>query len=311
MSSEVIDRGNVTILLSTYNGSKFLRQQLNSLFQQTYPNIQILVRDDGSTDSTQVILEEEQTNGRIKILEDHGNLGVAPSFFALLKFAATTKTEYVAFCDQDDVWHPEKISHAVSALAHVAVDHPAMYCSRVEIVNSYLKHIGYTAPPRKIGFGNALVENIATGCTIVLNSVALHLIGKNLPNKSVNHDWWCYLVMSCFGEVIYDSTAMLKYRQHKGNTIGLATNALNQFIKRCHRFFGGNEDHLRMSRQALCFRDIYKDRIPVSDQQVLDNFIAAKTAWYSRLQLAFSNEIWRQKWIDNMLLRLLILFNRY
>lgn len=311
MTLKGFDDKEVTVLLSTYNGSKFLRQQLDSLYQQTYPNIRILVRDDRSTDSTRTLLEKEQAKGRITLFEGHSNLGAAPSFFELLRNAATTETEYVAFCDQDDVWHPEKVARAILRLADVAVDHPAMYCSRVEIVDERLAHIGYTMIPRKIGFGNALVDCVTTGCTIVLNRAAVRLLGKNLPSSGVMHDWWCYLVMSCFGEVIYDSTATLKYRQHDSNAIGLATNEFIQFIRRCHRFFGGCGGHLRMSTQATYLREIFKDHIPIANRQMLDNFIGAKSSWNRRLQLALSNDIWRQKWSDNLLLRLLILLNRF
>lgn len=311
MTLKGFDDKEVTVLLSTYNGSKFLRQQLDSLYQQTYPNIRILVRDDRSTDSTRTLLEKEQAKGRITLFEGHSNLGAAPSFFELLRNAATTETEYVAFCDQDDVWHPEKVARAILRLADVAVDHPAMYCSKVEIVDERLTHIGYTMIPRKIGFGNALVDCVTTGCTIVLNRAAVRLLGKNLPSSGVMHDWWCYLVISCFGEVIYDSTATLKYRQHDSNTIGLATNEFIQFFRRCHRFFGGCGGHLRMSTQATYLREIFKDYIPIANRQMLDNFIGAKSSWNRRLQLALSNDIWRQKWSDNLLLRLLILLNRF
>ncbi len=304
------DFGKVTILISTYNGSKFLSQQLDSLYEQTYPNIRILVRDDGSNDFTRTLLEKEQAKGRIMLYKGHDNLGAGPSFFELLKNVAATETEYVAFCDQDDVWHSDKIARAISSLIDVGVDHPAMYCSRVEVVDEHLAHIGYTMVPRKIGFGNALVDCVATGCTIVLNGEAVRLLGKNTPSKGVMHDWWCYLVMSCFGKVIYDQTTTLKYRQHNSNTIGLATSKFTQFLRRFHRFFGGG-GHLRMSTQASCLLDIYKERIPISNRQVLNNFIAAKSSWCRRLQLALSNDIWRQKWTDNMLLRLLILLNRF
>ena len=311
MASESTGYGKVTILLSTHNGSIFLREQLDSLYQQTYPNVRILVRDDGSIDSTRNLLEEEHVKDRITLLPGHSNLGVAPSFFELLKNAVANKAEYVAFCDQDDVWDPEKVARAALRLAAVPSDHPAMYCSRVEIVDERLAHIGYTMPPKKIGFGNALVECVTTGCTIVLNRAAVRLLGKNLPISGVMHDWWCYLVVSCFGEIIYDSTATLKYRQHGNNAIGLAGNKYTQFFRRCRRFFGGCGGHLRMSTQAACFLSIFKDRVPVSNRQVLVDFIAAKSSWYRRLQLALSSDIWRQKWSDNLLLRLLILINRY
>ncbi|GJL72231.1 MAG: glycosyl transferase [Nitrosomonas sp.] len=311
MSSGSAGYGKVTVLLSTHNGSIFLREQLDSLYQQTYPNVRILVRDDGSIDSTRNLLEEEHVKGRIALLQGHSNLGAASSFFELLKNAAANKAEYVAFCDQDDVWDPEKVARAALRLAAVPSDHPAMYCSRVEVVDERLAHIGYTMPPRKIGFGNALVECVTTGCTIVLNRAAVRLLGKNLPISGVMHDWWCYLVVSCFGEIIYDSTATLKYRQHGNNAIGLAGNIYIQFFRRCHRFFGGCGGHLRMSTQASRFLSIFKDRVPVSNRQILVDFIAAKSSWYRRLQLALSSDIWRQKWSDNLLLRLLILINRY
>ena len=87
MSSESAGYGKVTVLLSTYNGSKFLHEQLDSLYQQTYPNVRILVRDDGSVDATRDLLEEAHVEGRITLLQGHNNLGVAPSFFELLKNA--------------------------------------------------------------------------------------------------------------------------------------------------------------------------------------------------------------------------------
>lgn len=302
--------GKVTVLLSAYNGSKFLQQQLNSLYEQTYPDIRILVRDDGSSDSTRSILESEQSKGRIDILEGHHNLGPALSFFELLRCAALTGTKYVAFCDQDDVWLPNKIAHAVSALAVAADCCPVLYCSRLEIVDEHLKHIGYTEIPAKIGFGNALVENVTVGCTIVLNRKAIDLICGNLPSKVLIHDWWCYLAISCFGKVIFDNSIDIKYRKHGSNTIGMATNMFDRLRRRLRRFFGGEGGHLWLSEQASALANIFKDRIPLSQRNVLNKFIAAKSSFRCRVLLVFSREIWRQKLVDNFIMRLLVLFNR-
>lgn len=310
MPSEISSPARVTVLLSTYNGSKYLRQLLDSLYGQTYPAIRILVRDDGSSDTSRAILESERAKGRIEILEGHHNLGAALSFFELLKNAASTETGYVAFCDQDDVWHPEKIARAVSKLSRSADDRPAMYCSRVELVDENLQHIGYTELPGKTGFGNALVDSIATGCTMVLDRKALDLIGKSLPKKVVIHDWWCYLVVSCFGEVVFDETATLKYRQHGSNAIGV-TAGLTRLARKYRRFFGGGEGHQWMSAQAASLLEIFNNSIPPARRRVLDDFIAAKTSLYRRLRLALSRDVWRQKWPDDLMLRLLILMNRF
>lgn len=302
--------GRVTVLLSTYNGSEFLRQQLDSLYVQTYPDIRILVRDDGSSDSTRAMLEAERAKGRLELLEGHGNLGPARSFFELLKSAISTDTEFVAFCDQDDVWQPDKIARAVEKLKGVAGDRPAMYCARAELVDENLAHLGYTEPPRKIGFGNALVESVATGCTMVLNRNAAQRVGKHLPRNAVIHDWWCYLVVSCFGEVVYDEAAVLKYRQHGRNVMGVA-NEFARFIKKCRRFFGGGRGHLWTSEQASSLLEIFRDSIPLPNGRVLTDFVAAKESLPRRLRLALSHDIWRQRRSDDLLLRLLIVLNRY
>lgn len=310
MTSEVSRHDRVTVLLSTYNGSKFLQQQLDSLYEQTYPDVRILVRDDGSSDSTRNILQDEQSKGRLDILEGHGNLGPALSFFELLRNAASSGTEYVAFCDQDDVWHPEKIARAVSALKSVAGSRPAMYCSRLEIVDEQLYHIGYTEMPRKVGFGNALVENVAVGCTMVLNRKATDLVCENLPARVLIHDWWCYLVLSCFGEVVFDDSAGIKYRQHGSNTIGIATNMFDQMGRKLRRFFGRGGGHLWISEQAVLFSNIFNERVPLFQRRTLNKFVAAKSSIRCRVQLMFSREIWRQKWSDNMILRFLVLIDR-
>ncbi|MDR3392581.1 MAG: glycosyltransferase family 2 protein [Sulfuriferula sp.] len=310
MTSNSTESSKVAVLLSTYNGSKFLLQQLDTLYQQTYPDIKILARDDGSSDSTKSLLENERLKGRVGVLAGSGNLGPALSFFELLRQAVLTDTDYVAFCDQDDVWQPEKIARAVSALSEVANSRAAMYCSRVELVDADLKHISFGGIPRKIGFGNALVENIATGCTIVMNRTAIDLLCENLPSNPQMHDWWCYLVLSCFGDVIFDPVATIKYRQHGNNTIGVATNALAQYGKRFRRFFGSRKQRAWCSEHAATFMNIYADRIPSPQRRIITQFLAAKSSLWQRLKLVFSSDVWRQKRIDNLILRILILINR-
>jgi glycosyltransferase involved in cell wall biosynthesis len=307
MTTDVFKANQVTVLMSTYNGSQFLLQQLNSLYQQTYSDIKILVRDDGSSDATRELLASEQLRGAIAQLEAHDNLGATGSFFTLLRHAAQTQTAYVAFCDQDDVWQANKIERAVSMLALVS-DRPALYCSRLEIVDEQLHTLNLSLIPRKIGFGNALVENIAVGCTMVLNRKALELLcQQELPNTVYVHDWWCYLVISCFGEVIFDDHALIKYRQHGGNAIGAATNFLGVLKRKFARLFN---DRLWISEQAEIFLQLFADRLPPAQRGLVERLCKAKSSCWQRLRLALSTEIWRQKSVDNVILRLVILMNR-
>lgn len=309
MTTATASRDGVTILLSTCNGSRYLAQQLDSLYRQTYPEIRILVRDDGSTDATRDILEAERARGRIEVLAGHANLGPALSFFELLRHAASTGTGYAAFCDQDDVWHPDKIARAVTQLDRVADGRPALYCSRAELVDQELAHLGYTRLPRSAGFGNALVESIAAGCTMVLNSEALRLVGRNLPERAVIHDWWCYLAVSCLGEVIFDSEPTLKYRQHGSNAIGVA-GGFTRLARKYRRFFGGG-GRSWISGQAAALLQVFGERIPAGNRRILDDFAAGKSSLPRRVKLSLSRCIWRQQQLDDLLLRVLILLNRY
>ena len=302
--------GNVTVILSTFNGSAFLQEQLNSLYAQTHPNIKILARDDGSTDTTRHILERAQADGRITVLADHENLGAAASFFRLLQ-AAATGADYVAFCDQDDVWLPEKISRAIAALATIRNGRAAAYYSRLDIVDATLTPIRSTALPVKIGFGNALVENICVGCTMVLNRHAIDLVCENLPANVLIHDWWCYLVLSCFGEIVFDRDAHIKYRQHGENVFGAAAGRMDRLTRNVRRFATGGNGRDWQSEQAKEFLLTFGDRIPVDQLRVLRLFVEAKSAFWRRVGLALSNDIWRQRRVDDLLWRLLILMNRY
>jgi glycosyltransferase involved in cell wall biosynthesis len=307
MTSDVSGSALVTVLMSTYNGSQYLQQQLESIYEQTYTNVKILVRDDGSTDSTPSRLADEQQRGKIEQLDTRNNLGATGSFFALLHHAAQSNTEYVAFCDQDDVWLAEKTKRAVSLLASVA-DRPALYCCRLDIVDEHLRSLKLSPKPQKIGFGNALVENIAVGCTIVLNRKALKLLCLQTLPDVYAHDWWCYLVISCFGEVIFDNSALIKYRQHGGNAIGAATNPYVALKRNINRLLNGRP---WISQQAAVFLALFAEHLSPAQRKLTENICKSKTSWRYRVRLASSPAIWRNNWLENIILRLVILMNRF
>jgi glycosyltransferase involved in cell wall biosynthesis len=293
-------------LLSSYNGSKFLRAQLDSLYRQTYPAIKILVRDDGSSDGTLELLQHEQSKGLIELVEEKKNLGATNSFFELLRLSALTDTAFIAFCDQDDVWFSDKIECAVSALADFA-DIPALYCSRLQIVDQNLNHKGFTQIPRQTGFGNALVENIAVGCTTVLNRKAVDLICRQLPVNGFFHDWWCYLVISCLGKVVFDDSVHIYYRQHGNNTVGAAMTNFEAITRKTMRLLCSR---LGANEQADVFLEVFNDKIPLHHRNLLDVLSKTRTSFWSRILLSMSRQLWRQKFIDNLMLRFVILFNR-
>jgi glycosyltransferase involved in cell wall biosynthesis len=144
----------VKVLLSTYNGARFLREQLDSLLAQSYKDVFIDIRDDGSTDDTCRILQEYSGKHPNIHVVYGGNIGVIESFFILLREAGENH-DFLAFCDQDDIWLPDKIHNAVNAMTGEDNRKPLLYCSRYEFVNEEMKPLGFSRIARRIGFVSA------------------------------------------------------------------------------------------------------------------------------------------------------------
>jgi len=302
----------VAVLLSTYNGEKYLDENLHSLNQQEWRDITLYIRDDGSSDKTIQIINKYQGifDDNILLLPSDGHLGAAQSFFCLLD-GAGDGFEFYAFSDQDDVWLPAKISYAVNKLKSVTENIPALYCSRLEYVDEKLNHLRLSRIPRKIGFGNAIVENIAIGCTMVVNESARKLILSHLPSKHLMHDWWCYLIVSCFGQVVFDNYSGIKYRLHASNRIGAATTLADTLRRRVTRFIKSDGGVFQFSDQAKTMIDTFGDSIPEVQRSILNLVISGKFSIFDRIRLSMSKNIWRQSKIDDAIMRMLILIGRY
>jgi hypothetical protein len=218
----------VTVLLAVYNGDRFLQAQLDSLLAQTHAEWRLLWRDDGSSDGSTGIMESFAANqpaGRVRQLQDgRGHLGSAGSFAALLK--AAPPGDAIAFCDQDDIWLPEKLARGLHAVQ--AEPGPAMHCARQRIVDADLQPLGLSPPAhRRLGLRNALVQNMATGCTTILNAEAARRLAALAAPPGVVFDWWCYAALAALGaRISYGAEPTLLYRQHGGNQVGASASHL-------------------------------------------------------------------------------------
>lgn len=218
----------VAILLSTYNGASFLRAQLDSFLGQSHADWVLHWRDDGSNDATLDIMDDFAAGpGRGRCVARHGtpaHLGPTESFLTLLRGMpdAELDAEFVAFADQDDVWMPERLARGVAALREEPETRPALYCARQVLVDSGLRRIGLSYPVRDpVGFPAALTQNVATGCTMLMNRAAARLVARSRAPLCSRHDWWCYLVVAAAGgRVAVDGTPTVLYRQHDGNLVG-------------------------------------------------------------------------------------------
>lgn len=300
----------VCVLLSTFNGEQFLREQLDSLLDQQGVAASIIVRDDGSSDGTRQILQfYSDRNGNFHVHLGK-NLGVVASFFELMRLAAASDATHFALCDQDDVWLPQKLSEALRNIG-LESSVPQLYCSAVRYVDESLRDLGSSRTDQLPSFGNALVENIATGCTVVFNRALLDVVNSVPPQRALMHDWWLYMVASAFGSVAFDPQSWILYRQHGRNVIGGSASIARMMLVRLRRMTVRREGIFRCSDQAKEFLRAFGERCRASDRQLLEEMLAVRGSVLGRIRFAFAGKVRRNRWLDNELLRLLVIAGLY
>jgi len=266
---------SVAILLSAHNGEPFLREQLDSLIRQTHQRWVLYWRDDGSSDAAQAILQgfaSRAGESRSRFVPGGGKLGATRSYLTLLASAWHEQFRYFAFADQDDVWFDDKITRGLQALAEVPPDVPALYCARQDLVDEQLRHLGRSPEfVRKVGFPSALTQNVATGCTIIMNRAAAEaVLSIDAPHGTL-HDWWCYLAVSAAGGLILnDSSTVLHYRQHVNNLVGSPLGMLRRGIAAFRR---GPGPFMTMFRKHVAALQTHPDLL--SDRARADLIVIA------------------------------------
>jgi len=297
----------VQILLSTFNGQRYLPDLLASLQDQDYSRWSLLARDDGSTDTTLQILNDFSKIRDTQILQG-ANIGPTLSFLTLIQNSASD-IDFLALCDQDDIWKPHKLSRAVEKLAPIPESVPAMYCSRLELVYCNLKPAGLSPlPQRGPGFENALVENVATGSTIVLNRSARGLFLGKMPGSAIMHDWWIYLAVSSFGPVIYDPYPSISYRLHDSNVVGQHKGAA-LLLRRMHRLMSRTAPG-PIVNQAEDFQNIYGHLLPEKKRRILNFFVHNGRSVWTRLRACRGASFYRQNAWDTLMAQCLYVLNR-
>lgn len=298
----------VAVLMSTYNGERYVVEQLQSILGQLPAGGCILVRDDGSSDGTLAAIED-LCDPRIRVTRG-ANLGFGRSFLTLLA-EAPADADMVMFSDQDDVWLPGKIERAWYHLCTLAGT-AALYGSAQMLVDADLRPLHPTPPwPRGPSLNNALTENIITGCTAAINRPAIDLLQRaGVPGAVHFHDWWLYLVVSAFGTVVYDNQPALLYRQHGGNVIGHGSGWFGRQWG-VLRFLMRNDWVGILRRQVGAFLTHYGAMLaPSTLDDILGYFHGADGGGAPRWRLVFSTRRWRQALVGDVALRVLLVAHK-
>lgn len=267
----------VAILMGTMNGAAYIREQLESIAGQTERDWALYVSDDGSSDATCQIVERFA-----EVVPQFVNVRMGPrrgfveNFLGLARDSAI-EADFFAFCDQDDVWHADKLSRALTWLRSIPESIPAVYLSRTELIGPSGEPMGQsTLFRRQPGFGNALVQSIGGANTMVFNRAARSLLKVTASRSAVSHDWCLYLLCTAVGgAVYYDPDPSIKYRQHGNNIMGSNRGVLSS-LRRIKMLGAGTFSRWNEINRHLLAG--IEEQMPSPNREMLRKFTEARSS---------------------------------
>lgn len=307
----------VAILLATYNGEKYITEQLDSIAHQTYHDYCCYIHDDGSTDGTrELVLNYCKRNPeQFRYVEGPSCGGAKYNFFFLMENIQNEK--YIMFSDQDDYWMPEKVEVTLRTMQEEenngqnSTEYICVY-SNLEVVNTYLSMINTSfykysgKQPLKNDLKSLIMTNVVVGCTMMINRKLLEK-ALELKNRELlfMHDWWIALIASASGKMIFIDKPLIKYRQHSGNVVG--ANKKNGLLKRVRSFLSVNNyvaNKKRMKRSINFSKSLIAIGIkPEKDDFLQDMSLSDGWNWFKRSRFFLRTgliplgKIWKIIWL--------------
>jgi len=299
----------IYILLASYNGERYIKEQLESLINQTYKNWRLLIRDDGSTDATIFIIKKYiGIDQRIKLVDEEGlnkGKGACQNFSALMKIALQNELSFIMFCDQDDYWFPNKIELMLNEI--VKTNSQLVY-SDFLYADSELKQLPAEIQKSKSPFmfplfRNLIVQNQVYGCTMIINNdLARSCIP--IPDIAENHDYWISLVASGIGaKICHLKEALMLYRQHANNVTGSFKD--HYLLPRIKRFLFSFDVLAEIeSRKILMLMTLYQslaNELTIENKKLLEGYLKAlKKNKINIILYCIKNKIKRQSFISTI-----------
>lgn len=306
-----MNKKKIVVLLSTYNGEKYLKEQIDSILnQKSSHQIDLIIRDDGSSDGTIEILKsyEKKYPTRVKVdLED--NIGYIHSFFELIRRAEGY--DYYALSDQDDIWLEDKIDVAVAACECCTYDGPLLYGSSSFLVNDKLEIMGETQKNLKgITWDNLLIQNFFPGHTQVFNDALCGILKAEVDcSKIYVHDFWITYMAFLHGRAIFDNQSHTYYRQHGTNTVGFGKNSVEWIVERLKRI--GHNDNKKIAAQIGYFYEKCQEDMDEELRTKVSMFIQSQKSLWQRIAYLHKTKLYRQKNFETVLFKILYLLGGY
>ncbi|MGK9231086.1 glycosyltransferase family 2 protein [Inquilinus limosus] len=299
----------VDVLVATYNGERFLPELLDSLLQQSHGRVNVIIGDDGSKDRTREVVELHRP--RFGRLEYH-DFAAEASHGACVNFSrlmAKAGSDYVMFCDQDDVWLPTKIERTLGLMRSVEAvrgpDLPILVHTDLKVVDRDLAPLAESMwraqgiDPGQTSVRRLIVENNVTGCTAMINRALLRIVG-DIPPQAIMHDWWIAVAAACFGTIAHLPEQTILYRQHGANAIGAKTWGVEAIWRQMIDVLSGRQAAASVQRtidQAGAFLGRYGDRMDDATRGLFSQYAAVKSMpKLARKLFLIRNGLVKTKW---------------
>jgi glycosyltransferase involved in cell wall biosynthesis len=283
----------IEILLAVFNGVHYLGEQIDSLLGQTDQNWSVLARDDGSTDGSIALLAGYQRRfpGKIRLIDTASlSAGASGNYAALLD---RSSADLVMFCDQDDVWLPEKIALTRAKMKALedawGSEAPLLVHTDLRVADARLRVVADSLwqyqkidPGAGASLNRLLLQNCATGCSAMING-RLRDLARPIPREAMMHDWWLALVAAAFGRIGYLPQPTLLYRQHGGNDTGAKRWSLGRAVRQMINPASRKEILARrrliangIQGQAEAFLARYAERLTPAQRDLLQAFVSLR-----------------------------------
>lgn len=293
----------ICVLMATYNGEKYLTEQIESVLQQKNVDVCLLVRDDGSTDRTLEILKSYKEEKKLDWYQGK-HLNAAYGFWELMSKAPEAK--YYAFCDQDDVWDEDKLYLAVTELEK-AHDDFCLYACGTRLVDSKLNVIeDHKLDIKRTKYARLIFAHIP-GNVMVFSNELRKKVMDYMPQNIGMHDSWLYKYCVAVGaEIILDEKPHISYRQHERNVVGMEVGLkkkIQKFIKLL------NDD--KIYPQLMEIKKVYYDNLDKSSREILDKLEKGKKSFLTRISLAFDKRIDFNNAMFNLVFKLKVILWKF
>lgn len=303
----------IDVLLATYNGEHFLAQQIDSVLAQTYQDFRILVRDDGSTDTTMQIVQSYQNKYPEKILlieDNYGNIGVTQNFNTLMQHS---NASYMCFCDQDDNWFNNKLEvslHEIKKLEIGNTEIPCLVYSDMQVINEQNEIIHpslwkiHKTFAKYFQFNRLLIYNIPFGCTMMINQ-SLAKLACPIGKHAIYHDHWLALLVAAFGKFKAINQPLMFLRNHANNTsYRIKQSFIQKTLKKLQNAVTKTQHKYWLKlriEQAKDFKNQYKDKLSKKDLHTIDEFISIeKRTGFGRKFVYVKNKFYKPDFLQTL-----------